>query len=193
MQTILSFEGELLDRNTPPEALWSALCSGRQSLFLKRDCYVVGAGRPDLALSSLERRALEQCAGGVLYKEVAFALEVSPSQLSRLLRDAALKLGVRSALDAVRLVGGLRGGRRVELQSLTLAERAVFELVKRGLTNGDVAALRQTSTRTVANQVASVLAKTGLPSRRAVVTSQVSSALETSAALGRLEGSSSSN
>jgi len=193
MHTLLSFDGEVLDSSTTPDALWYGLCTVQRSLFHRGDCYVVGAGRTDLSLSGLEQRALEQCASGLLFKEVAFALDVSASQLSRVLRAAAMKLGVPVAMDAVRLVGGLRSGRRIALSSLTAAERVVFELVKRGLTNQGIASVRCTSARTVANQVAAVLAKTGLPSRRAVVACQVSSAFNTSAAVGRREGSSSSS
>ena len=52
--------------------------------------------------------------------------------------------------------------------TMTAAERAVAELVARGATNQEIAQLRRTSTRTVANQVASILRKLGLSSRVAI-------------------------
>jgi DNA-binding CsgD family transcriptional regulator len=52
-----------------------------------------------------------------------------------------------------------------ETMSLTAAERAVAALIARGKSNEAIAKIRGTSTRTVANQVASLLRKLGLPSR----------------------------
>jgi DNA-binding CsgD family transcriptional regulator len=48
---------------------------------------------------------------------------------------------------------------------LTPAERAVVLLVLDGHSNADIGAMRGTSARTVANQVARILAKLGLHSR----------------------------
>lgn len=50
-------------------------------------------------------------------------------------------------------------------ETLTAAERQVALLVLDGCTNREIAAARGTSLRTVANQVASVLAKAGVCSR----------------------------
>ncbi len=173
----VSFDGEV-EGGLSSESIWSALCV-------------------KVALSGLERRALEQCANGHLFKQVASDMCVTPSKFSRLLRSAASKLGLPSSIDALRLVGGLRRARAVQLESLTGAEREVFVLVKKGLSNQEIATLRCTSVRTVANQVAAVLAKTGLPSRRAIVAShparESSSSDNTSGAVGRLSGSSSNS
>ena len=49
--------------------------------------------------------------------------------------------------------------------SLTRSELAVLVLVRAGLSNGEVAARRGRSARTVANQVASIFAKLGVRSR----------------------------
>jgi DNA-binding CsgD family transcriptional regulator len=49
--------------------------------------------------------------------------------------------------------------------SLTAAEREVAQLVLEGRTNSEIAAVRGTSLRTVANQVASVLSKSKVRSR----------------------------
>jgi DNA-binding CsgD family transcriptional regulator len=49
--------------------------------------------------------------------------------------------------------------------ALTAAERDVLERVVRGDSNADIARVRKASVRTVANQVASLLRKTGAESR----------------------------
>lgn len=54
------------------------------------------------------------------------------------------------------------------VEVLTAAERGVVELVGRGATNQEIARIRKTSTRTVANQIASILRKLDLPSRVAI-------------------------
>lgn len=146
------------DGDVSSESIWSVLCV-------------------KVALSGLERRALEQCSNGHLFKQVASDMCVTPSRLSRLLGSAAAKLGLPSSIDALRLVGGLRRARAVQLETLTGAERLVFLLVKKGLSNQEIATLRCTSVRTVANQVAAVLAKTRLPGRRAIVASHATQLL----------------
>ena len=54
---------------------------------------------------------------------------------------------------------------REQVAALTDAERAVARLVAAGRTNQEIAELRGTALRTVANQVAALLRKLGLPSR----------------------------
>lgn len=49
---------------------------------------------------------------------------------------------------------------------LSRAEAEVATLAVRGLSNADIAEARNTSTRTVANQMASILRKLGVCSRR---------------------------
>ncbi len=51
---------------------------------------------------------------------------------------------------------------------LTDAEREVAKLVAAGLTNEAIAKVRGTATRTIANQVAALLRKLGVPSRHHV-------------------------
>ena len=53
----------------------------------------------------------------------------------------------------------------VELRALTPAERQVADLVASGATNAVIAELRQTSVRTVANQIRAILRKLRVPSR----------------------------
>lgn len=49
--------------------------------------------------------------------------------------------------------------------SLTSAEREVARLVAHGLSNGEIASIRATSARTVANQLQSIFRKLGVGSR----------------------------
>jgi DNA-binding NarL/FixJ family response regulator len=51
------------------------------------------------------------------------------------------------------------------IEALTPAERAVLDLIVRGLANAEIGRLLGTSPRTVANQVASILAKLRASSR----------------------------
>lgn len=57
--------------------------------------------------------------------------------------------------------------------SLTPAEASVAILVARGLTDAEIATERGTSTRTVANQVRSILRKLDLGNRRALAAALV--------------------
>jgi DNA-binding NarL/FixJ family response regulator len=54
---------------------------------------------------------------------------------------------------------------RSDLSVLTPAERSVLELLRRGLSNADIASRRGTSQNTVANQVAAILRKLEFRSR----------------------------
>lgn len=51
-------------------------------------------------------------------------------------------------------------------EGLTPGEREVIELVLQGQSNSDIARMRGTSFRTVANQIASIYRKVGVKSRR---------------------------
>lgn len=52
--------------------------------------------------------------------------------------------------------------------ALSAAERDVASLVAEGKTNAEIARARRTSIRTIANQVAAILRKLGVPSRHHV-------------------------
>lgn len=58
-----------------------------------------------------------------------------------------------------------RGGSSGSLGALSEGERAVCALLVTGASNAEIAAARQTSPRTVANQVASLFKKLGVASR----------------------------
>ena len=156
---------------------WSALISGSWGLVErvvngKRHYVIVEAQRAQrlLALSPLEAEVAELSGRGLTGKAVAYALGISNPVVSHALSSAALKLGVRSRTELVRLVAQLLGTGRLPrgTQVLTNAERDVLEMVRLGWPNAAIARARSRSERTVANQVASLLSKIGAPSRRAL-------------------------
>ncbi|MGH7437312.1 MAG: hypothetical protein ACRENE_16670 [Polyangiaceae bacterium] len=100
-------------------ALWRALVEGRfrfVECFEQNGCrYFVlhenlDAGA-DAGLTPRELRLVEEVGRGGSEKCVAFALGVTPSVASALLKSALLKLGLRSKVDLVVLVGAMRQSR----------------------------------------------------------------------------------
>ena len=183
---VLTPDGTVLESSVPVdrEGLWAALTTGRLSLaarghgptrhYLAIDTPL--ASRARRCLTHDEVSVLEGCAAGASAKAQAYELNVSPSAVSRRLATASFKLGLSHPLDAVRLAGGLLRRTAPPMGSLTSAERDVLTLLQQGLSNRDIACERERSTRTVANQVASVLRKTGLGNRRALIAAQRCSA-----------------
>jgi DNA-binding NarL/FixJ family response regulator len=112
-----------------------------------------------------------QAARGLTNKMIAYSLGWTESLTARRLSRAATKLGLNSPQALARLLAGLgvagRAERAVDLASLSAAEREVAALLVEGLTNDQIAARRGVAVRTVANQVASLLRKTGAEGRRA--------------------------
>ena len=91
--------------------------------------------------------------------------------VSRCLNRAAAKIGVtstRELLVVVSRLGPLDPAPDAPVVTLTPAELEVLALVRNGLTNAAIAQQRVRSRRTVANQLASLLRKTGCDSRRAL-------------------------
>lgn len=162
--------------------LWPALLAGRLSVVPR------GAGRsrryavienPPMthklhALSDTENDVLSLSSRGLSTKLVAYGLGLTSSTVSQRLASAASKIGVSSRGELVRLAAILAQDGRVDLPDapLTEAERDVLSLLRRGLSNREIAVTRERSVRTVANQVASLLRKTGSSSRRALVASR---------------------
>ena len=157
---------------------WSALVAGRWGLVERHEPggsrhYAVletTRGRHLHALTELETHAVELSARGLSGKSVAYALGVAPSAVSRHLAAAALKLGVQSRTDLVRMVARLlRSGPVRELAgSLTRSEMDVLSLVRLGWSNAKIAKQRGRSEHTIANQIAALLFKLEVPSRRAL-------------------------
>lgn len=161
--------------------MWTALVGGsfglveREERGLGRYYAVLGTDhtRHLRALSALEARVTELSARGLSGKAVAYGLGLGPSAVSRNLTSAAQKLGVRSRNELVQLASCLLGTGATPPRgaaALSNAERDVLELIRLGFSNARIAQERQRSERTVANQVASLLRKLQVPSRRALGT-----------------------
>jgi DNA-binding NarL/FixJ family response regulator len=159
--------------------LWPALLAGKVSLIPRgaraRRRYEVIENSPASmkirALSQSESAVLEHCARGLSVKLTAYTLGISPGTVSTRLGQAASKLGVASRLELLRIAALLAGDPRATLpdEELSAAEREVLDLLERGLSNAQIAKLRSRSTRTIANQIASLLRKTKSSSRRELV------------------------
>jgi DNA-binding CsgD family transcriptional regulator len=175
----------------PTGELWPALIAGRWSLF---DAFTAGGARyvvayenPDeptalRAQNPRERAVLEHTLAGRSGKWVALELALSESAVTRTLRTALRKLGVAdtAALAGVRAarfepLDGVdaRTGLAVamltvvgSLPSLSDAERDIVAGLLGGKRIAAIAHDRQTSPRTVANQLANVYRKLGVSSHR---------------------------
>ena len=164
-----------------PEAieLWSALVRGEASLVERTagSCrqYLVLDNPPTTqplhSMTSAERAVVSVAARGLSSKLVGYALGISQSAVSNRLRSAAAKLGVASRLELLRVAALLSRDPRAGFDdaTLTAAERDVLDLLALGLSNREIASIRNRSMRTIANQVASLLRKTGSTSRRDVL------------------------
>ncbi|MBX3222808.1 MAG: helix-turn-helix transcriptional regulator [Labilithrix sp.] len=159
--------------------LWPALVSGQLSLVerrsgtKKRYLFVENPAptQPFRALAPAEVDVVSLAARGHPTKLIAYALGVSPSIVSMRMASAAAKVGVSSRMDLVRLAAMLSRDPRARFADIALtdAESDVLELLQRGLSNKEIAAMRSRSVRTIANQVASLLRKTQTRSRRELV------------------------
>jgi DNA-binding CsgD family transcriptional regulator len=127
--------------------------------------------RPLRALSRREGEVLSRCARGRSNKEIAYAMGLGFSSISQLLATASLKLGLTSVRAAVRVVASLRGFAHSTqgVERLSAAEGEVLALLSQGLSNAAIAQERGVSGRTVANQIASIMKKTGASSRRVLL------------------------
>lgn len=156
--------------------LWPALVDGRYSLVergmgrSKRYLVIENApeAQPMRALTSRQAEVVAQAARGLSAKMVGYAMGLSSSAVAGHLLEAAAKVGVASRLELVRVAAMLSRDPRAGFAdtALTAAERDVLELLQLGLSNEEIAKMRSRSVRTIANQVASLLRKTGRPSRR---------------------------
>jgi DNA-binding NarL/FixJ family response regulator len=170
-------------RSNPHDALlgWNALVDGRWSAVEHEDTdgkrsYLVFENTPQdrryRALSAKEDAVLHQFAKGLTGKHVAYVLGISETAVSDCLAKAAIRLGFRNKVDMIRCASqSLRDDRpRVFIDELTSAEHAVFALLRRGMSDTDIAAARSTSKNTIRNQIASLLRKTSAANRLALAT-----------------------
>ena len=117
-----------------------------------------------------EYKYLKHTSLGFNGKGTAYALGLSESRISTVLGRAAAKLGLRSRVALAEVAALLLGtkSQRLDPVSLTTAEREILQLLRRGLSNSEIAELRSASRHTVANQVSSILRKTASRSRRSL-------------------------
>ena len=178
----VSLDGAPLEFAGHRAQLWRALRCGSASLLAaghhEARHYRVVANphrvRLARALTDDEVTVLEASAAGEPGKQLAWRLGVAPTTVSRLLASGTYKLGLANPLDAVRVVAGLtRRAPEVDTERLSPAEEAVLGHLRAGLSNRQIAEARGTSDRTVANQVAALLRKTGQPSRRALAAARL--------------------
>jgi DNA-binding CsgD family transcriptional regulator len=120
---------------------------------------------PLVPLSPRERQVVALAARGQANKVIASDLGLRVSTVSVYLLKAARKLGVRGrvALISAYLVENEAEPRLPA--ALSPSERAVTVLVLQGASNAQIAALRGTSARTVANQIAGIFRKLRVNSR----------------------------
>lgn len=155
--------------------LWPALLAGRLSIVGrgrgKSRRYLVLenplASQSYRALSKQEVDVLSEASRGLSSKMIAFALGLAPSAVSQRLAQVATKLGAASRIELVRIAAMLNRDPRAGIASadLTAAEAEVLALLQEGLSNDQIAKVRLRSVRTIANQVASLLRKTGSTAR----------------------------
>jgi DNA-binding CsgD family transcriptional regulator len=166
-------------RRTRDLSLWTALVAGELSIVprmrgSRRVYALVENSREARSFHALSRRevdVLELAATGLTTKLCSYALGLSSSTISTTLRNAASKLGATTQLELLRIAALLARDPRAEADAATLtrAEREILALVREGLSNTEIAARRGRSVRTIANQVASLIEKTGTSSRRALI------------------------
>ena len=181
MQVVALDRRRMRSRRHSPEALddWGALLAGKYSVVPREDSdgkryYVLidnaPAAQRHARLQQAEIDVLTLAARGYTGKDTAYALGIAASGVSTLLARAASKLGLRSRVALIKVASSLFGvnPEQVRTASLSQAERDVLDLLRRGLSNAEIARLRSRSQNTVANQIAAILRKTSRPNRRAL-------------------------
>ncbi len=158
---------------------WWALFAGRYSIVPVEDSdgkrhYLLLHNGPTVEehgrFTLREIDAVRMAARGCTGKTIAYDLGISASTLSETLQRAAHKVGLRSRHELLRVASALFGvsSMTLDLSRLTLAEREILELLRRGFSNEGIAQRRARSLNTVRNQVAALLRKTGAPSRKSL-------------------------
>jgi DNA-binding NarL/FixJ family response regulator len=159
--------------------LWRALVQGEASIVERFEGgarhYVVLENAPSRrehrALSRLEIEVARMAARGMMSKLIAYGLGVSTSAVSNVLASAAMKLGLSTRGELVRVASMLLDTpvQRVDVSRLTRTERQIYDMVRLGLSNDDIARARSRSVSTIAKQVSTVLQKTRSATRRAAM------------------------
>lgn len=122
------------------------------------------------ALSQAEVSTIARAAVGQPLRKIAAEMRVSTGTVSRRLARVTSKIGLTSSIDAIRVFSRiLRPDAAIPKRyPLSTAEDEILELLRRGMTNTEIAKTRGRSIRTIANQVGAVLRKRGVTSRRAL-------------------------
>lgn len=175
--------------------LWQGLIDGRWSLVDRFDSdgkrFIVAVrNEPDhldpRGLTARERQVAEYVGIGFGNKAIAYTLGITPTAVSNNIARVLCKLGLQRRVELAVFFapGGLRarlanillgeeellmgsyplaGSKHID--KLTDAERVVLAHLTAGSTNQDIARRRNTSSRTVANQVQSIFRKLDVRSR----------------------------
>jgi len=176
--------------------LWKGMVSGRWSLLDRFESdgrrFVVALANENIpkdprALTPREEQVAQLAGLGAPNGQIGYAVGISAECVSAHLHCALRKLKCQSRRDLIRMMrrgnveftmdvhGDLIGviaepAADFELPgSLTPAEQRVFTALQAGKTNAEIAGQLGTSQRTVANQVASILRKTNVVSRYALM------------------------
>lgn len=189
VKAVLDASGRLVERidespaldalprlSTSDIELWPALVAGRFSLVPR------GKGRsrrftllenpPEArrfrALTPFEVEVLRLTTRGLSTKLATYALGVSSTTISTALASASAKIGAANRVELVRIAALLtrRPSACAPTARFTASERDVLALLQQGLSNEAIARMRNRSVRTIANQVAALLRKSGTSSRR---------------------------
>jgi DNA-binding NarL/FixJ family response regulator len=176
-------------------ASWDGLVGGRWSLIDRFEAdgrrYLVALRNdPDVGnprgLSREEAQVAEFLALGHSEKQIAYALGVSTSAVSRRIRTGIRKLGLRSRAELAALFAAFDRGCAARewrlagnelriasctsadtpcVEALSHAEREVAGLVSHGYSDAQIACARGASPRTVGNQLQGIYRKLGIHSR----------------------------
>jgi DNA-binding NarL/FixJ family response regulator len=179
-------------------ALWQGLVAGEWSLVDHwesggRRYLAAYRNRPELrdprALTATESATLKYLALGATNKDIEFALGLPPGTVSSSVTKVLKKLGAKRRVDLAVLADPSRMD-RLDIQIadeelgvlavdarprgaatevLSMSELEVTSYVARGWSNARIAAERQVSPRTIANQLRAVYEKLGITSRSQLV------------------------
>ena len=131
----------------------------------------------------MEREVVQRAMLGWSNCEISFALGVSGSAVGVHLSNGLKKLGVRSRAELIRLNGRAAYQMSIDVDGdpllviaepgmyplpasgLSVSEGDILQWIMRGASNKEIALRRESSEKTVANQVAAILRKCGVASR----------------------------